>query len=355
MLLLLLFAEASTPGPRELDPSRLSSRSPGSNNDPDSGQQPDLSKGPRVTYSLVSIFCMLLLATMLGRQSFPTYNFAAMSTERFMTLGSRIHTFTDRSHGQHIALIRILVFTLYFASIAFVATAAILQSGLDLSTIGSCRAAIYVCLVFYVGSKVLVQLFLVERAHAVRCRLKRRRHDWIWLVSVAIIVLGFGSIAGLAFAEPIADLAVSDKKCRIGVPAKVTVPLIVYDILINVALTGVFVALLKPLLAFGRLRQYPQLRPTTHQTDCRSEAGAAHKGIHIAANEPDIEQTCSNAHAAHASIESSDRTLRILVYKSLVGAVAMLIPTIVNLGLLFRWRGEEQGWLCFTLCTLDGE
>ena len=35
-------------------------------NDSPDGHQHDLPKGPRITYSVVSILCMLILATMLG-------------------------------------------------------------------------------------------------------------------------------------------------------------------------------------------------------------------------------------------------------------------------------------------------
>jgi len=36
-------------------------------------------------------------------------------------------------------------------------------------------------------------------------------------------------------------------------------------------------------------------------------------------------------------------------------AVAMTLRTVTNLDLLFRRKGQEQGWLCFALCTHDGE
>lgn len=244
--------------------------------------------------------------------------------------------------------IRLLVFMLYFAAIGFVASTAILQSGLDLSTIGSCRAAIYTCLVFYVGSKVLIQLFLVERAHAIRFRLKRRRQDWLWLVSVAIIVIGFGSIAGIAFAYPISHLASKDRRCRIGVPPKVTVPLITYDILINAALTGVFVALLRPLLKFRTSRKLP-----FYHAAAATELPVREDSRRLA--EHGIELTQSVRHSAsHTAIDTAVKSMKLLVYKSLVGSIAMLIPTMVNIGLLLKWEGQEQGWLCFTLCTLDG-
>lgn len=249
---------------------------------------------------------------------------------------------------------RILVFLLYTFAIAFVATAAILQSGLDLSTLASCRAAIYTCLVFYVGSKVLVQLFLVERAHAVRYRLKRRRQDWVWLASVAIIVLGFGTIAVVAFIYPFAEIG-DDFKCRIGVPTKVTVPLIIYDILINVALTAVFVVLLQPLLRFQQQQKAIGIHLADDNDNTQIKSPVPHLRDRLPSTESDIELTASTSQPspridAHPTVNS----LKMLVYKSLAGAVAIMLPTVINLGLLFRWRGQEQGWLCFTLCTLDG-
>jgi hypothetical protein len=185
----------------------------------------------------------------------------------------------------------------------------------------------------------------------VRYRLKRRRQDWIWLASVAIIILGFGSIAGVAFAFPIAEIA-DDHRCRIGVPTKVTVPLITYDIMINTALTGVFVAMLRPLLRFQEQQKTPDIHLDTEQ---RPEPQKLQIHAHGPSTESEIELTASTSHSitrpdAHPSVNS----LKMLVYRSLTGAVAITVPTVINLGLLFRWKGHEQGWLCFTLCTLDG-
>ena len=47
-----------------LDPGRQSPVAPRSESR--DGPANDLTKGPRIAYSVVSIFCMLLLATMLG-------------------------------------------------------------------------------------------------------------------------------------------------------------------------------------------------------------------------------------------------------------------------------------------------
>lgn len=261
-----------------------------------------------------------------------------------------MHTIIDRKHKRPLSFIRILVFLLYFFAIAFVATTAILQSGLDLSTVPSCRAAIYVCLVFYFGGKILVQLFLVERAHAVRYRLKRRRQDRVWLTFVAIIVLGFGSIAGFAFAYPVASLT-DDRKCRIGSPTKVTLPLLVYDILINVGLTVVFVALLQPLLAF---RKQARKLPDMLQPIDVNDTGKDHMHVEdrprprlqdsdqTLSPQSSLELTPASGHSnSRPAKDPNVNSLKALVLKSLGGAVAMLIPTIINLGLLFRWNGQE--------------
>ena len=47
--------------------------------------------------------------------------------------------------------------------------------------------------------------------------------------------------------------------------------------------------------------------------------------------------------------------LKNLVIKSLVRTGIFPVPTIVNLGVFYKWRGEELGWNFFTICTIDGE
>lgn len=51
---------------------------------------------------------------------------------------------------------------------------------------------------------------------------------------------------------------------------------------------------------------------------------------------------------------NSGNVLLFLLVKSTVGAIAIIIPTIINLALLFRNHGHELSWLCLTICTIDG-
>ncbi|OQO04662.1 hypothetical protein B0A48_09584 [Cryoendolithus antarcticus] len=179
----------------------------------------------------------------------------------------RLHKIKDTS------LIRILVLLLTTVAIAFVAIAEVLEAGFDLDTIGSCRAAIYLCIILYVGSKVLVQLFLVERVHIINTHLHSRRQDRLWILSIAILAVGFGIILTIALVNPIANFGDEHQVCNIGVPITVTIPLISYDILLNVALTGIFINLLRPLLAFRNRNSILLSPPLINASSNNSKVG----------------------------------------------------------------------------------
>jgi hypothetical protein len=125
--------------------------------------------------------------------------------------------------------------------------------------------------------------------------------------------------------------------------------------LINVALTAVFVVLLQPLLRFQQQQKAIGMHLADDNDNIQTKFPVPHLRDRLPSAESDIELTASTSQPTpridtHPTVNS----LKILVYKSLAGAVAIMLPTVINLGLLFRWRGQEQGWLCFTLCTLDG-
>jgi hypothetical protein len=58
------------------------------------------------------------------------------------------------------------VFLLYFSSLAFVLSAAVVNNGLGLSTDGSCRTAIIICLTFYAGSKLSMWVYAFSPLHS---------------------------------------------------------------------------------------------------------------------------------------------------------------------------------------------
>ncbi|KAF2767239.1 hypothetical protein EJ03DRAFT_296971, partial [Teratosphaeria nubilosa] len=235
---------------------------------------------------------------------------------------------------------RCLVFCLDLIGVAFVATAAILESGLNLTTLRSCAAAIYLCLVFYFCFKALIQVFLIEGIYVLRRHsTKSSWHDPVRFASFAFVVCGFTIIAITAFVWPVAGLtegADGSYTCRIGLPNKVLFPLLAYDIAVNLFLTLIFVVLLWPALKYRK--------SLLIEASQASQGGGPWSPHEDYPSTRDISGPGTKQHV---------NQLRNVLLKCLAASVLVLISTIVNLALLHSWDGHEQGWLCFTVCTFD--
>ena len=151
------------------------------------------------------------------------------------------------------------------------------------------------------------------------------------------IATGFGSIAICGFLWPIADLSSLDGRCRIGLPLKVTIPLLSFDVCINMALTGTFIYLLGPLLHFSGM--------TTSETPGNRWT----KGIRKLFQAED-RRTSMDVYPLNQSFLKS---IEALLWKSLIGSILVMLPTVGNLATLYSIRGRELGWLCLTICTFD--
>ncbi|KAH6699771.1 hypothetical protein BKA61DRAFT_621634 [Leptodontidium sp. MPI-SDFR-AT-0119] len=229
--------------------------------------------------------------------------------------------------------IRLIIILLYIFAICFVFTAAILTSGLGLTSNRDCFTAVFTCLVFYFGNKMIMYMFLIERAHIIRAPYERRIHDKAWVACMSFLIVGFGAIAVIAFVWPNAEVSTRDGKCRIGQPLKVTIPLLTYDIVVNVSLTALFVHFL-----------YPFLAPKGNRISLGQSLSSFRFG-----SQQRKSPNCS---------PNQDRVtgrLRRLVVKTVVGGVLVMIPTVANLTGVLITRGREQGWMCLTLCSLDGK
>jgi hypothetical protein len=149
----------------------------------------------------------------------------------------------NRENPQNTPFIRWLVICIYIVGILFISSSTILQFGFGLNVAPYCKTAILLCLVFYLSSKVLMYLFLVERARLMRLPLVNRKHDLLWLANMAMVVTGFGTIAVLAFIYLVAKVSPEDGQCRIGLQLGITVALLAYDMFVNMWLTGLFIKL----------------------------------------------------------------------------------------------------------------
>ncbi|KAK0328755.1 hypothetical protein LTR54_000193 [Friedmanniomyces endolithicus] len=281
--------------------------------------------------------------------------------------GSRLQSVFNRRYWGSLPFIRMLPYFLYMFGILFNIAAALSISGtFNLTREKDCRGAMYVCLVFYVATKTCVQLFLIERAHAARARSLKRLQDWIWLLFMFVLIVGFGTIAILAFMAPVGILDPIDKQCRIGLPRTPVMVLMTYDILINIALTAVFIALLLPLLrstpdsARARLLQSPthsqnlKMHAPRHQKSVESTlSGTSSSGSNDTA--PSISHYTPIVTMDTTARDAQANRLRMLIGKSIFGAVVMLTATILNWAFLYKYRGAEHGWICFACCLIDGK
>jgi len=160
--------------------------------------------------------------------------------------------------------------------------------------------------------------------------------------------------------------------CHIGLPQKVTIPLVIYDIGINIALTALFVHLLRPTLKF-RLNMFQETRnppePITSlprqisRTVDITTTTEDRTSLSTDGKEPNASSFSMHAPSTFAGWvqcstrfeERNNKKMERLLEKSLLGTFLVLMPTVINMILLWVVHGTEQGWLCSTLCSLDGE
>ena len=84
---------------------------------------------------------------------------------------------------------------IYSCTLAFVFSAGLLINAWDFTTKRRCRPAIDLCLVFYVSGKVFLYPILVERAHQLVATKLPRIRDTVYLLDIAIVLLGFDVLA----------------------------------------------------------------------------------------------------------------------------------------------------------------
>ncbi|KXJ87460.1 hypothetical protein Micbo1qcDRAFT_215832 [Microdochium bolleyi] len=199
-----------------------------------------------------------------------------------------------------------VVFAIFFDSWLFVFVTGILKFGLGLGTsYGICQGAILLCLVCYVTTKILIYIFLVEKAYIIRQssvpkpRLKSKLYIFNFFGMLGIYVI----VSVLNFVFRITRL--HEGACIIGMQRVAMIPLITFDLIVNVYLTILFLLPLRNL----------------------------HKIRHIQRN-------------------PANERLRTVAFRTFIGAVATTISSIVNLSVLMALDGEP-GWVCLMCCNVD--
>ncbi|OAG19925.1 hypothetical protein CC77DRAFT_1009615 [Alternaria alternata] len=203
----------------------------------------------------------------------------------------------------------IYIFALYTFSIGFVFSAAVVNDGLGLTTDGSCKASVMLCLMFYAASKVSI--------------------------TIAIIVC-LGAICIVGIVSPKYVLSEVDGRCRIGLQRYAAIPLLTCDIVINLYLTTVFIYLLSPLVKDNTSSGNGVVNRVTL---CISKALGR------------VQQKATMD--LHRSNKALVERVETLLQKTLIGCVLVILPTGGNLAAICILVGKELAFICLTLCTFD--
>lgn len=158
----------------------------------------------------------------------------------------------------------------------------------------------------------------------------------MWVVGNVSVAGGFGAIATISFIFRRAYFVRPSGRCWIGLPLSVTALLLAYDVCINIFLTFTFVYLTRPLLS----KDLPAaVYPATRFADWFGRSLSRNdttRPIQLPRNP--------------AVAKKTER----LLWKTLIGCVLVVLPTVANLitmGLLGR---VELAWVSLIVCVLDG-
>ncbi|TEA17808.1 hypothetical protein C8034_v012227 [Colletotrichum sidae] len=197
-----------------------------------------------------------------------------------------------------------LVLLVYIDSYLFVFVTAVLQFALGVNTnIQICDGAILLCLVCYITTKVLIYLFLVEKAHIIRGTAKPRLKSKLYCFNSFGMLGVYAVIAILNFIFRITRI--DDGQCYIGMQKVSMIPLISFDAVVNIYLTILFLIPLKSLYSFKHFPKTP-----------------------------------------------ANVRLRTVALRTFIGALCTLTSSIVNLTVLMVLNGEP-GWVCLMCCNSD--
>jgi len=200
-----------------------------------------------------------------------------------------------------ITFFNLVTLAIYFDCLIFVVTTAIVQYGLNANENEKvCRLAIWFCLIFYLTSKLMLYIFFTERVYLVQDCMIRRHENKLYISTVIVVIGGYTVIIILQFIFRISHIT-PNGFCIIGMQRKVILPLIGYEVLMNLYLLSVFL--------------WP------------------------------LRQLYSNQVKENANIRQMAKC-------SLIGTVIILLASGANLIAIAILNGEKS-WICLLFCNLD--
>jgi len=194
---------------------------------------------------------------------------------------------------------RLCVLLVFLDSWLFLFTCGVLIFGIGLDHGDSaCSLSIYLCIAFYGSSKLFIYCFLIEKVHVVWAPTSNTRRflSPVYILCVITVSL-YAVVAVIQFIGRVHYLR-DDGSCVTGVNLYASVPLLSYDLYVNIFLTSMF---LWPLVKTGRV----------------------------------------------------DPLLRRIAQRTLIAATVALATSTANVLVLTLLHGKELGWVCLGSCGAD--
>ncbi|KAJ7642698.1 hypothetical protein DFH06DRAFT_1477426 [Mycena polygramma] len=243
---------------------------------------------PSLVFPSVGLQCLSSLITFLG----------ITVLTHFLSRRLAAENLTSWTAFSRLSWPRLCTLIVLFDSWSFLFASGILIFGVGLETYeAGCSAGIYLCIVFYSSSKLLIYVFLIEKVYVVWAVGEKRIRSPVFIICAVTVGLYAGIITVLFFGR-VSQFRDGDKACVIGLTSYASIPLLSYDLYINVFLTGLFL--------------WPLMR--------------------------------SNL--------STPRLKRVAIRTLLSSAVALTTST-VNIVVLTVLKGHELGWVCLASCGID--
>ncbi|KAL8796056.1 MAG: hypothetical protein Q9195_001632 [Heterodermia aff. obscurata] len=228
----------------------------------------------------------------------------------------------DPAQFRKLTFQRILTILTYVVAMLFIFSNTIYLTVFQTENYHVCHGTIDLCLGFYVCSKIIVYLFLLERASSIRGLRKLR--DPYWIAGIVIIAGGFGTLAVFAFIGPMVVVS-SDPRhdCQIGLPVKALVTLISYDGFLNMGLTILYLAMANKIC--HRLSWHNSFKLLAQAMPFRNQG----------------------------PFPNQEAIFELFMAKSVLACLGVVLATVGNLVALIVLRGHEEAWMCLTLCSAD--
>ncbi|KAJ7679366.1 hypothetical protein DFH06DRAFT_1316292 [Mycena polygramma] len=205
---------------------------------------------------------------------------------------------TTRQAWSRLTWARGCILLVFLDSYLFLFSAAMLMFGVGLQmNKTACAAGIYLCVLFYSSSKVLIYAFLTEKVYIVWDTTRPRLRSPVYLVCLGTVLL-YAVVIIIMLIGRVDEFRPGDRACVIGLKPIASIPLLTYDLYINVLLTTLFL--------------WPLLR----------------------------------------SRHSSAR-LRSVATRTLVASGAALTTSTINITVLTIMKGHQLGWICLSSCGAD--